>query len=1808
MDENLTYILTETVMMTQASQQRIANQGIVSSNEIALVDMDALMDCFSSTNKPTVLVAMRLRALKQWIDMQYDVHGPEPDVRDPQAQPTWSILEFTPEVCQAIQRTLAKSKKGSSIGGNAEGSKGEASSDMTKIKFNGKPAQWEDCKRSFVSRMNQIKNDDGVPLYYVIRDPLEEEDFRTKYGIIGTKIYDAPLKGPRYQTDSFRVLQMLKEWVAGGTASTFVEDAANVQEAWNGLIVNYDGADAIAARVQKARNDIMTSHYTQDTVNFSFQDYCTRILRANNELDRYNANVDGRSQVTDFLKGIKTDNRTSPIITSIKTNIASDSTLSGDLRKAIEKFKETMTKLGINPSNTKNARRVGASSRNPGGGRGRGRGRNDSRYHPQGRGHGGGRGNGGRGRGGGDGKSSYFIKEETLQHLTPVQRKMIFMGRSLLEEQEQGTPDQRSQGSSKRSNEDVATEDGPATETTNSETANGNEGNASARFGSQGNKRNRTQGSVQSKGRRFIGGSKSHPSIQHSFDHTLRARAEMDSRADTVCAGATFELHYATGKVADVSGFHPTMNSISNVPIGTAITAVDLANETVILVFNEALYFGAAMEESLVPPAQLWDHGVICDITPKVHSGGNSIHGIFQVEDNVYIPFGLHGCISHFVTRLPTTEEKQNCRWITLTSDREWKPYSEEFALAEAAAVGHFTDPYQQVNRSTVDNMGKLVDPTGNNRYVSAITTATVSHQDDFMDDVLLDNLDARIICATSSKERRSSVTHDTLARRWGTSIYMAEQAMKATTQRGIRYMDGNLTQRFRTRQRQLQSRYLRTKVYTDTMFSSTTSTRGNNCAQLFVTSEGFAAGDPLNSKSLAHEFLEKFCRQFGIPSLLISDGAKEEQFGEWGRVVKENLIQTRLTEPHSAWQNRCEDEIREIKKHHRRIMALHECPEVFWDFGWQYTLELRQFLPRKAADGRPPYETLTGEAVDISEYLEFDFYDWVLYRDRVSYPEDPVKLGRWLGVAHSVGAPMTYWVLKENGQVISRSTVQRLTREQLHERQDARTRFTQAITERFGAFDPDIFQVFDRDDPEDPSPRTDQGANDSDSVDLTTADAEEHDGWTLFKNAEVILPHGDRQEIAKIIGRKRNADGLYVGRAHSNPALDSRVFTARFPDGEEKDIAFNILAEHLYSQVDSEGRQQQIFREIIAHRRNKRAVDKADQFRTLPNGRRIQKKTTAGWDLEIEWKDGSTSWLTLKELKETNPIEVALYAVANRIDDEPAFSWWVKQVLKKRQRLIKVMKTANNHFRKHYKFGIRMSRTVKEALALDQEIGNSLWLDAIKKEMGNVRVAFESKGVNGKAPPGYKRVDLMMVFDLKMDFTRKARLCARGDQTDPPNTLTYSSVVSRESVRIAFLVAALNDLELTMFDIGNAYLNAPTTEKLYTVAGPEFGDNEEGHTMVIVRALYGLKSSGAAYRSHFAQTLRDLGFTSCLADADVWRREATKENGFQYYEYILTYVDDCLIVSENPGQIINCLKHEFGYLLKDVGPPNRYLGATTGQRKLDNGQTAWYMSASLYLGKAIKEIEETRGNLSKMFSRQHLDTPLPPNYHPELDDSKFLDDDERQLYQSYIGIIRWAVELGRIDLAHAAGLMARFAATPREGHMVQVIRILAYTKKHIDSKIVFDAGYVDMDDIVWNEADWSEFYPDVMGKEPLPPNMPTPRGNTVDINMFCDAAHATCDVTRRSTTGIIFFINGAPVSWYSKRQNTIESSVFGSEYVALKIAAEQNDALRYKLRMLGIPIAGPTNGFCDNRSVVINSTIPQSTLQKKHNMIAYHR
>jgi len=487
---------------------------------------------------------------------------------------------------------------------------------------------------------------------------------------------------------------------------------------------------------------------------------------------------------------------------------------------------------------------------------------------------------------------------------------------------------------------------------------------------------------------------------------------------------------------------------------------------------------------------------------------------------------------------------------------------------------------------------------------------------------------------------------------------------------------------------------------------------------------------------------------------------------------------------------------------------------------------------------------------------------------------------------------------------------------------------------------------------------------------------------------------------------------------------------------------------------------------------------------------------------------------------------------------------------------------------------------------------------------MKNNAVAFRFLEDGENIPVGSQWIPFHMIFDVKCDFTRKARFVAGGHWTDAPAQLTYSSVVTRDSVRIAFLIAALNELDILAADVRNAYLQAPVQEKVHTTAGPEFGPNNVGKTVIVVRAMYGLKSSGAAWHAKLSETLRGMDFKPSYADPDVWYRPATKSCGFEYYEYILVYVDDILVVSATPLPVMHTIRQ--AYRLKDEpSAPKDYLGAKIKEWSIPHEtRKVWSMNCMRYVKEAIKNVELELAKSNHVL-RGKPSTPMQAGYCPELDVSSVLGPEQANYYQSLIGVLRWAVELGRIDIHIDVCLLSSFLAEPRIGHLKQVFHIFTYLKHHMNSHMVFDPKYVSWDTASFTDYDWKEFYRDA--KEATPPNAPTPRGHPVQINAFVDADHAGNKITRRSHTGILIYLNCAPILWFSKAQSTVETSTFGSEFIAMRILVEMLEGLRYKLRMFGIPIDGPANVFCDNKSVVTNATIPTSTLKKKHNSIAYH-
>jgi len=886
---------------------------------------------------------------------------------------------------------------------------------------------------------------------------------------------------------------------------------------------------------------------------------------------------------------------------------------------------------------------------------------------------------------------------------------------------------------------------------------------------------------------------------------------------------------------------------------------------------------------------------------------------------------------------------------------------------------------------------------------------------------------------------------------------------------------------------------------------------------------------------------------------------------------------------------------------------------------------------------GQTPYARMFGATPDISN-LVWDWYDWIYYRDNKSFPRPREVLGRVLGPAKNQGNEMAQYVLQINGKVVVRRTLRRLRPDELAASNEVESRrrslFDNAIQQLLGTsysshpilpenpLQAKVEDVLNDEHLKEELPYT--FAGEEGSPDMPLADIVDSQGKPLndgksFTDAligiEVVLSDPADQAhskgLCKILRAAVNENGELIGNMSEHPQLNTILYDVQCWDGKVRQYAANVIAENILSQVDTNGRVGVHLRRIADHKREADAVRREELSDSKQSKLRF---TTRGWKFKVLWSDGSYEWIHLSDLKESNPVDVAEYAKSRGLVSEPAFEWWVPYTLKKKTAILKAVNS--RVCKNNVKYGVRVPRTLKEARRLDRENGNDLWEKAYKKEMKNVGIAFRILAEGERAPVGYSKASGHLIFDVKMDFTRKARWVKDGHRTPDLETSSYAGVVSRESVRVLLTYAALHDIQVCAADIRNAYLSAMSSEKHYIVCGQEFGLENEGRVAIIERALYGGKAAGRDYWHHLRRVMKEkLNFTSSRGDPDVWFREARrKEGGEPYYEYVLIYTDDILVISDNAEAV---LRDELGsgfdkFELKEesIGPPSQYLGGKLSLVETANGTKAWQFSSSQYVQEAVSNVEKYLAATNRILPRR-CTTPLSTNYRPEIDTTRELhevDETDAAFYHSLIGMLRWIVELGRADICLEVSLLSHHLALPREGHFDQAVHIFGYLREHHNAAMVFDPAAWEVPATDFQKKDWDYSVYGCDGlKEELPADMPTPLGKSMRMHVYVDSDHAGDSLTRRSRTGFVVFLNSAPIFWFSKRQTSCETSTFGSEFIAMKTACDYVRGLRYKLRMMGIRVDEPTYIYGDNQSVLANTSNPGSTLKKKSAAIAYH-
>ena len=688
------------------------------------------------------------------------------------------------------------------------------------------------------------------------------------------------------------------------------------------------------------------------------------------------------------------------------------------------------------------------------------------------------------------------------------------------------------------------------------------------------------------------------------------------------------------------------------------------------------------------------------------------------------------------------------------------------------------------------------------------------------------------------------------LAKNWKIGLEAAKRTVDATTQLAVRdFTHTTGGRRLKPSHWVLNQARLDCQVYTDTLIARCRSLRGNKVAQVFATFFHFVRVFPMESKRDAHYSLDDFFREVGIPQVLIPDNAKELTQGEFRKKCRRAQCPIHPVEAFSPNLNLTESVIRELKRHYRRVMIETGAPEVLWDYCLEHCALIRSHtaLNIHQLNGRTPATMMTGDTSDISFIAEFGWYDWVWYVDEPGRPSQDgtgqpsmqrKRLGRYLGPSINVGDAMCGIVLTERGTRLDRTSIIPLSVEDKNSDPVKKRKevFEKVLAEKLkdrikamddgksaAALDQQEHDWVDEYTPEYVS--YEQFSPAELGIDLPDdgreelpelADADDLD-LNKYISAKVMLPRGGHTFASgRVLKRARDQNGELIGKENSNPLLDSSVYEVEFEDGTVERYHANIIAEHIYSQIDGDGYGRTLLDEIIDHRRDDTAIDAADGFVPGPNGSKVPKQTTRGWWLLVRLKDHTTEWYKLKDMKESNPLEVAQYAIDNKLEDEPAFKWWVPFTIRKRNRILKAMK--KRYFRTHQKFGIELPKTVKRALEIDKETGTTFWRDAIKKEMNTVRIAFDILDEGANRPVGYNFIRCHIVFDVKQGtLQRKARLVAGASDTTP-DVPTYASVVSRESVRIAFTLATLNGLDVLGADCEGAYLNAKTREKLHPV------------------------------------------------------------------------------------------------------------------------------------------------------------------------------------------------------------------------------------------------------------------------------------------------------------------------------------------------------------------------------------------------------
>ena len=404
------------------------------------------------------------------------------------------------------------------------------------------------------------------------------------------------------------------------------------------------------------------------------------------------------------------------------------------------------------------------------------------------------------------------------------------------------------------------------------------------------------------------------------FDTSFKV--ELDSHADTCCAGGDVMVVNDTHRLVTVTPFLKSLGTAHKVPIISAAIAYDDPKSgcVFILIIHQVLHF-KEMNHCLLSLMQFPLNDIVVNEQPKflTQTPTEKHHAI--VADDLLIPLELSGVTSYFPARRPTMKEYSSCNRIEMTApEPEWKPHDVRYSEEESS--------YMLEDGSLRAHVRSVFELQSHNeeRFISAIRCSVIVEYDS----VAVDDLDRVLSSLTSNAVAMAA---EKLSRTWGIGLTNAKKTIEVTTQKAVHTVAyPSVERRWPTGDHPLRYKRLSHKVFHDTMKANVVSSRGNKCSEMYATDFGWSRSFPMTKESDVHETLDLFLSRYGIPEALVSDGAQAYLGGQFKKKAKEAGCFCKVTDPYSPWQNHAEGEIREVKRLAGRWMLKARSPRRLWD------------------------------------------------------------------------------------------------------------------------------------------------------------------------------------------------------------------------------------------------------------------------------------------------------------------------------------------------------------------------------------------------------------------------------------------------------------------------------------------------------------------------------------------------------------------------------------------------------------------------------------------------------------------------------------------------------------------------------------------------------------------------------------------------------------------------------------------------------------------------------------------------------------